>query len=177
MRELRVGLEGKRLVFPDGKAACLACGGEPAGVRRVWFEEVAGALPGTGDLARFNNLAAGARAIAERITFDAPLCRAHRAKARWLSVGCALCALAVVGMIALGIWLVGSPSGRRKETFLQKWGPILLGLLPAIPGYFLWQRKDRGGLTCEVRREGASGLVLCWPDSADGPGQRDDRPA
>lgn len=166
MRELRVSLQGKKLVFPDGKAACLACGAEPAGVRRVWFEQVHGGHVGTGDLARGGNLLAGAQAIAARITFDAPLCRAHRARARWLSAGTGLCALAFIGMIALGIWLVGPTKGRKPKSFLAEWGPFLMGLIPALPGYFLWRKKDRGGLSCDVHRDGPTGLVLRFPDES-----------
>ena len=76
MRELSLRNQGKRLVFPDGKAVCLACGGSGS---------------------RSSAEGRPARAIAERIAFDAPLCRAHRAKARPLSVGAGLCMLAAVG--------------------------------------------------------------------------------
>ena len=165
MRELRLGLDGRRLVFPDGKAVCLACGAEPVGTRRVWFEEVRGA-----GVDRSSNLLAGVQAIAGRITFDAPLCRAHRSRARWLSLGTGLCALAFIGMIVLGVTLVGPTSGRKPKGFLKEWGPILLGLIPAIPGYFLWRKKDRGGLDCDVRREGDN-LVLAYPDG-NGTGSR-----
>ena len=46
--ELRLRLEKRELIFPDGVAFCLVCGEPPAGKRRVWFE----------------NLAAGAGALA-----------------------------------------------------------------------------------------------------------------
>jgi hypothetical protein len=165
MAELKVQLQGARLVFPDGKPICLVCRGEPAGARRVWFEEVHGTRLGTDDVSRGLGLAAGARALRERIAFDAPLCGRHRAAARWLSVGTALCGLATVGAMALGVALFGSPSTRRtSKSSPAEWAPMLLGLIPAIPGLFLWRKKDRGGLTCEVRRDGPTGLVLMWPD-------------
>lgn len=160
MRELRLELQGRRLVFPDGKPVCLVCFGEPAGSRSVWFEDL-------GHHAGFSKTAAletGVQAIRERIAFDAPLCRPHRARARWFGLGGGLCMLAAVGMIALGAMLFGATPGRKSKSFLAEWGPVLLGLLPAIPGYLLWRKKDRGGLSCEVRREGATGLVLSFSD-------------
>lgn len=163
MRELRLGLSGRTLRFPDGKAVCLACGAEPAGTRRVWFEEVRGGSLGTGDLARAENLGAGIAALVDRVSFDAPLCPAHRARARGYTLGAILCGLAAVGLIVLGAMWVGPNSGRKSKNFLKEWGPILLGLIPAIPGYVFWRKKDRGGLSCEVRREGEE-IVLTFPD-------------
>lgn len=162
MRELRLELQGKKLSFPDGKAVCLACGAEPAGVRRVWFEE----LQHHAGFSKSAALETGVQAIRERIAFDAPLCRAHRVKARWLGVGAALCMLAAVGMIALGAMLFGASPGRKPKSFFAEWGPILLGFIPGIPGYLLWRMKDRGGLRCDVRREAATGLILSFPDDA-----------
>lgn len=160
MKELRLGLQGVKLAFPDGKAVCLVCFGEPAGLRRVWFEE----LREHHGFTKAEALGTGVAAIRDRIAFDAPLCRAHRARARWLGVGAALCMLAAVGMIALGAMLFGASPGKKSKSFLAEWGPVLLAFLPGIPGYLLWRKKDRGGLACEVRREGATGLVLSFPD-------------
>ncbi|HEX7901218.1 MAG TPA: hypothetical protein VF950_25900 [Planctomycetota bacterium] len=157
MRELRLELQGRRLVFPDGKAVCLACGAEPVGTRQVWFEDMSGV-----GLDRTSQMMGSVQALAGRITFDAPLCRAHRSKARMLSLGTALCGLAFIGMIALGMWIVGPTSARKPKTFWQQW-PLALSLIPALPGYFLWQKKDRGGLRCEVRRDGEN-LVLSFPE-------------
>lgn len=167
MRELRLELQGKTLIFPDGKVSCLACGGAPDGVRRVWFEDLKGegASLGMGALSKATHLSAAAKALQSRITFNAPLCRSHRARARWFSWGTYLCGLAFVGMILLSATLSGSSGkrGKSKES-LELWLTLGLGLIPALPGYFLWQLKDRGGLACTVRREGDSRLVLTFPD-------------
>jgi len=160
--ELRLGLRDHTLVFPEGKLCCLVCGRPPAGVRRVYYETVEGegALEG-----RMGAAGAGVQAIANRLTFDAPLCADHRRKATLTGlagVGFMLLALAV---IALGAAF--APKSSRKGGQADIIGYVFMGLalIPGGFGYVFWRRKDRGGLPCEVRREGAE-LVLVYPGRA-----------
>jgi hypothetical protein len=158
MRELRLGLDGTRLVFPDGRPVCLGCGAEPAGTRRVWFEDV---RSGAG-LTQAATMEAAASGLKNRIVFDAPLCAAHRARARWRSLGTFLCFLGILGVVAL-MAVLESRAGRKGLSSGVKYGLYALALLPGVPMFFLWQSKDRGGLSCRVSREN-DGLVLTFPE-------------
>lgn len=158
MKEIRVGLDGTRLIFPDGRAVCLACGAEPAGTRRVWFEDV----PAGAGFTQLGTAKAAVAGLKNRIAFDAPLCAAHRSRARWRSLGTFLCFLGMLGVVALMVYLE-SKAGRKGLSSGVKYGLYALALIPGLPMYFLWQSKDRGGLTCSVSRED-DGLRLTFPD-------------
>lgn len=160
MRELRLRLDGTRLVFVDGRPVCLACGAEPAGVRRVWFEAVEGGAPMT----RAGSLARGVAALSNRIAFDAPLCALHHRRARRLSykaAGLGLLGLAILVGTIVGLEAAGWDLTKKKG--LVGYLPFLPALVPWTFAYFAWQAKDRGGLACEARREG-EGLVLSYPE-------------
>ena len=163
MRELRLRLDGKSLVFPDGRPICLACGGEPAGTRRVWFETAeAGA-----DLSRPGSLERGVAALRHRVTFDASLCARHLRRARVLSlkaVGLALLSVAVLVGAIVGFQAAGWDLS--KEKGLLGYLPFVPAAVPAVFAYFAWKAKDRGGLACEARRAGEN-LVLTYPGEAD----------
>ncbi|HYE98595.1 MAG TPA: hypothetical protein VEJ18_06765 [Planctomycetota bacterium] len=162
MRELRLGLDGKALVFPDGRPICLACGAEPTGTRRVWFETMdAGA-----DLSRPGSLERGVAALRHRVAFDATLCGRHLRRARGLSLKAA-----GLGLLSVAL-LVGAIVGFKaagwdlsKEKSLLGYLPFVPALVPAVFAYFAWQAKDRGGLDCEARRDGED-LVLTYPAPA-----------
>lgn len=157
-----MGLDGKALVFPGGRPICLACGAEPAGTRRVWFEAVEGGVP----LTRVGSLGRGVSALANRVTFDAPLCAGHLRRARALS-------LKAVGLALLGLAVrVGAIAGQKAAGWNLVDRKGLVGYLPFVPAlipwgfaYFYWPAKDRGGLACEMGRDG-DGLVLRCPPAA-----------
>ena len=161
--ELRLGLQGHALLFPDGKPFCLVCGAEPRGTRRVWFEDVVQGGKGIERLGtRVGSLATGVRALAGRIAFDAPHCRAHRARAILTGAAAAGLFLLALAVLATGAILLRGGSARRGSgAGIAEWIVMGLALLPGSAGAFLWIRKDRGGLACGVRREDDE-LVLTY---------------
>ena len=167
--ELRLGLRGRDLVFPGGKAFCLVCGETPAGDRRVWFEDTAAAgvaTPGTIGSTR-HALGTGARAIAERIDVQAPLCSRHKTRALWIGLGAVGFMVLAVAVSALGIVLTNHLKIPRRYENIASWIAFLPALIPAGFGVYFWKKKDRGGLDCEARREG-NDLVLTYPDRMPG---------
>ena len=161
--ELRLRVRGRDLVFPDGKPMCLVCGAPPSGTRTVWFESPRGDLshPGSKGAA----LGTGLAAIASRIPFEAPLCRGHRRKAILTGLAAPAFMLSALGVIALGAIFGPDTTRRKPKGDLVQYVVIGLSLIPGGFGYFFWRRKDRGGLPCDVRREGGD-LVLEYPDRA-----------
>jgi hypothetical protein len=160
--DLRLEIQGTALAFPGAKPFCLVCGKRPEGTKRVWFEELPadGAALAGGMVGRAAELAGGVKAIAGRITFDAPLCGVHRGRALLLGLGAVLAMLAAVGtIIGVSILTKSWKLSKSMDTALAV-GPALV---PGLAGYLLWRKKDRAGLPCEARREGPSGLVLRYP--------------
>jgi hypothetical protein len=168
--ELRLGLAGRNLVFPGGAPFCLVCGAAPSGSRRVWFEDTGAAgQAASGHLGSTRHaLGTGVRAIADRIEFQAPLCPPHRTRALLIGLGAFGCMLAAVGVLVLGIVLLRQFKIPRKYEDLSLWIPFIPALVPAGFGALFWKRKDRGGLSCEARREGED-LILIYPDRVPGP--------
>lgn len=171
-RELRLGLEDRRLVFPNGAPYCLVCGRRPAGTRTLAFKDVDYANRQTEGanllLQRVHPLLAWANR-ARLVTFkiEAPLCLRHRWRGRGLEIGViAFFILATAALVWLG--LKGRLPSGPSET-----GSLLKGLLIAIvlvPGYLLWKKGRKAPvLPCEVRRESPSSIVLTYPDGAPGP--------
>lgn len=168
-RELRLGLSGRKVVFPEGAPFCLVCGKRPFGLRTQAFRdaefaerrtEVANTL-----LRRVHPLLAWANR-ARLVTFkiEAPVCFRHYWKGRMLDV--AVLVLFVAALSAL-VWL-GSKG--RLPSAPGEMGSLLKGALVAlvlVPGFLLW-RKGRGQtiLPCEARREASDRVVLLYPDSA-----------
>jgi hypothetical protein len=165
--ELRLGLKGRELVFPDGKAFCLVCGAAPAGTRRVWFEDMGSAgLAASGEIGSTRHaLGTGARVIASRIEFQAPLCGPHKTRAIRTGLGAIACMLLGVGVLVLGNVVLSRFKILRKYEDFSRWIPFIPALVPAGFGYVFWRRKDRGGLPCEARRD-EEDLVLTYPDRA-----------
>src|SRR5437667_7057303 len=108
-RELRLGLSGRKLVFPGGAPYCLICGKRPFGTRAQAFRdadyaerrtEVANAL-----LRRVHPLLAWVnRARLVKFKIEAPLCFRHYWKGRGLDVAViALFVLATAGLVWLGV--------------------------------------------------------------------------
>jgi hypothetical protein len=163
--ELRLGLSGRSLIFPDGAAFCLVCGRRPFGTRAQAFRdadyaerrtEVANLL-----LKRVHPLLAWVNR-ARLVTFkiDAPLCFRHYWKGRGFDVAVIVVfVLATAGLLALG--LKGKlPSGPSEV------GSLLKGLLIAlvlIPGFLFWRRGRRPPiLPCDARRESPERVVLTY---------------
>jgi len=166
--ELRLRLEKRELVFPEGVAFCLVCGGVPAGKRRVWFEDLAAGAGAPGEIGSSGHaLGAGARMMANRADFLAPLCKSHRRRAILIGLAANGFMLLAVGVGALGIYLQGLFKIPRRYEELVRWIAFIPILIPAGFGVYFWMKKDRGGLPCEVRREGGE-LVLTYPERAPG---------
>jgi hypothetical protein len=167
--ELRLGLDGRELQFPDGRPFCLVCGDTPSGTRRVWFEDTGAASAGLpGHIGSADHaLGTGARAIANRIDFHAPLCSRHRRRAVVIGLAALGCMLLAVGVIILDHYLIDYLKGllkiRRRYDDIVGWMAFLPSLIPAGFGVYFWRKKDRGGLTCDVRRE-AELLVLTYSE-------------
>ena len=152
---IELELSGKKVVFPETKPFCLVCGAKPVGTKQVWFEDHVDTVTESGA----GKLGAGAGAIAERITFEAPLCGVHRKQARLLS-------LKTAGFSVLAMILAG---GGATLGVTQKWPePVIFGLAIVLGGWpgvmagIYWVQKDRGGLTCKAHLEDDGTLVLKW---------------
>ncbi|HVE41737.1 MAG TPA: hypothetical protein VNM14_17730 [Planctomycetota bacterium] len=162
-QELRFQIKGRALQFPDGKPFCLVCGATPAGVRRVWFEETG--VDGASLVSRSHALGQGVQAIANRIEFDAPLCKEHRWRATLAGLAGIACFLLAAAVIGAGVMLGGDTTRRKAGTDWMKYISMGLCLIPGGFGYMFWKRKDRGGLRCSAHLDGDK-LVLTWPDAA-----------
>ncbi len=166
--EIRLDLAGDELVFPAGRPFCLVCGAEPAGTRKVWFEDLGGGGVSEGIDAmagKVGALGAGARLLRERVAFRAPLCALHRRRARWAglpAVGFFLLTVAVFAGVFLLLKRLGVPEKAHK------WIAFAAVLPPGWLFWRAWRRKDRGGLPCEVRRE-EGGVVLRYNGSPPRP--------
>lgn len=163
--DLRLPIRGRDLAFPDGKAICLVCGAAPSGTRTVWFESPQGGGSHLGS--KGHALGIGVAAIAGRIAFKAPLCKPHRWKAFRTGLLALVFMLGAAGVIVLGLFVAPDGIHPRKKLKQEIVGYVFmaLALIPVAFGTVFWQRKDRGGLPCEVRREGEV-LVLTYPDRA-----------
>lgn len=150
MDDLPLGLDGTTLVFPDGAARCLACGGAPAGTKRVYFEDTDGI-----------GLAGKLDALSNRLEFDAPLCERHLKHARSLPWKVAIYGVLalVVGVAAL-VYLLES---RLYERSAAAWLLAAPGAFLVVVAYVGWSHKDRGGLRCEAERTADGGVRLSWP--------------
>src|ERR1043166_1421597 len=162
-RELRLGLSGRTLIFPDGDPFCLACGRRPFGVRLQAYKDPEFAERRTEGanflLRRIHPLLAWANR-ARLVTFkiEAPVCFRHYWKGRGLDVAAVALLLAAMGAL---VWLGIKGKLPRAPGEI---GSILKGLLIAIvlvPGFFLW-RKGRGAiiLPCQARREAPARLLF-----------------
>jgi hypothetical protein len=169
VERLTLGLNGRTLVFPEGKAYCLVCGRPPSGTRRVWFEDPGSTEPNAAKLgSRGHALGVGINAIRGRIQFDAPLCRVHRRSAVLLSVKATGLFLLTIAVVALGAMALKQFRIPKKVATLAEWLPFIPAILPASFAALYWMRKDRGGLTCDVAVEDGA-LVLLYKDGLPTP--------
>ena len=149
---LVVELKGRKVVFPEGAAFCLACGAKPAGTRHVFF---AGML----DFDAPDPMQAEAKNA--KVDFDAPLCVAHLKKATLYTFGAIGLMLLTLGVISSGV-ILG----------LKNWLTVILGLLVGIPACVLWWMKDKGGLECSAGSGREVGFGLWYPGGAPEPPSR-----
>lgn len=159
MQNFVFGLEGTRIVFPDGVPVCLSCGGAVSGTRRVTFEPVDGFVMPT----HAGKLLSHFKALRERVAFDAPLCEAHLRRAKSLSRKAPL-----YGLASLGLLLAAVLTLLQTKLYEQSKAAWLL-LAPGMVMFFIthgtWIAKDRGGLPCEATRLEDGSLLLKYPDS------------
>ncbi len=165
-RELRLGLSGDRLVFPEGRPFCLVCGRRPLGTRVVHARDPEFAERQTRDV---NTLLEFVHPILGRLNtarlvafeFEAPLCWRHLGR----GMGPAAAAIAVyllfVGLLALLVLKSAEPGGYVK-----------LGLVgAAILAGFLFVRRGKGRpvIPCVAVRETRERVVLVYETEAPRP--------
>ena len=171
-RELRLGLSGRKLLFPEGAPFCLVCGRRPFGVRVQAFKDVDYAERRTETanmlLRRLHPILAWAnRARLIKFKIEAPVCFRHYWRGRGLDF-----AVVVLFLLALtGMTWLGFKGKLPSESDLM--GSLLKGLLVtiiAVPGFFIW-RRSRGAiiLPCQARRESPESVVLVYDSEAPHP--------
>jgi hypothetical protein len=170
--ELRLGLEGRTILFPDGRPFCLACGRPPTGTRLVAFRDAAyaeRASAGADSILGWVHplLAWANRRRQVMLKFEAPLCFCHRMTGRWSDLVLLTLFLALLGLILVLGWgglLPGEP-GKR--------GGLLKVALIAVPlaggAVFHRFRSKRALLPCSAHRESADLVVLVYEDGAPKP--------
>jgi hypothetical protein len=169
MSELRLGLNGRALVFSDGPPYCLVCGRRPFATRSVAFSDpefAARATEGVNTFLRFIHpmLANVNRWRLVSFEVDAPVCLRHYWRGRWGEIGAiALFILAIAGFLALGI--AGKlPKGATGTGSALK---ALFLTLSFLGAYLLWKRsRPPRVLPCEARRETAENIIFTYPDGA-----------
>lgn len=158
MPDLVLGLEGTRLIFPDGTPICLSCGGAVSGTRRVTFEPLDNFVMPT----HAGKLLSHFKALRERVAFDAPLCEEHHRRAKSLAWKAPLHLLA--GMILLMAAVVTVLELKLSEKSKASWLLGAPGMVWIMIGYSTWMAKDRGGLPCEATRLEDGSVLLKYPD-------------
>lgn len=170
--ELRLGLSGRALVFPEGRPFCLVCGAPPFARRTVPCRDGDYALRTSRDLnsllewinpalAYFNWRRKAAFSI------DAPLCFRHFW--RGLLGEFVVIGAFVIALVALVIaWAKGKlPSGPSETGALLKGGLIAIFL---VGGWLLSRFGPRAPvLPCAVKRETETRIVLVYPDGFPAP--------
>lgn len=168
MRELTLGISGRRLVF-DGPPVCLACGRRPLATRPVKFKDTDYAdrrAEGLNTLLQHVHpaLAWANRARFVAFTLDIPVCLRHFFAGRLLDlllVGASIAGAA--SLIALAI-LGKLPRKEGEIGNLLKAGLLLSVLLGGWAG--LRFRSKKPLLPCEVRRIAEDKVLLVYPDGA-----------
>jgi len=171
-RELRLGLSGRTLSFPDNRPFCLACGRRPLATRIVSFTDVEFADRETSGVNTLLNLVHPALGWANRhrlvaFKIDAPVCWIHFLRGRAIDLAMiALFALALVILIALSITGV-IPRRPDELGAMLKVGLVAFLTLGAWFAYRF--RSKRAVLPCQGRRESRDHVVLLYEGEAPHP--------
>lgn len=170
-RELRLGLSGRTLLFPDDRPFCLACGRRPLATRIVSFTDMEFAereTQGVNTLLNFVHPALGwanrERLVTLRI--DAPVCWIHFLRGR--AVDLAMIAFFVLALVLLVVLSIRGVIPRRPGEL----GAALKAGLVAFPILGAWFahrfRSKRAILPCQGRRESRDRVVLLYEGEAPG---------
>ncbi len=174
-QELRLGLDGHRVSFPDGKTFCLACGRRSSGTRLVAFHDAAYADKASAGMNTILGWVHPGLAWANRerqvtFKFDAPVCFRHRMAGRWGDVALLILFVALLVLVVVLSWRGVLP---RKPGEL---GGLLKGALIVLPlaGAYVTHRfrSKRALLPCSARRESADVVVLVYENGIPGSGQQ-----
>lgn len=168
-QELRLGLSGRRLDFPDGKAFCLVCGRRPVATRTMSYKDHDYAEKRSAGLNTVLNWVHPALGWVNRMRFesfeiDAPVCLRHVLRGRWIDL--ALILLCVGGLATV---LVLSAKGTIEGKPGALGTTLKAGLvaLPLLSGWFAWRFRGRSPLLpCSARREAQDVVVLTYPNGA-----------
>jgi hypothetical protein len=167
--ELKLGLSGRRVIFPDGRPFCLVCGATPRGLRRVSFKDpefAERATEGVNLLLQHVHpaLAWANKTRLVRFDFEAPLCFRHLWKGRLgeiLVIGLFLVCLALFVVL----WLKGRLPNQANLT--GSYLKTILVSIPVLGAWLLWKRSVRKPLLpCQAKRLSKEMIVLSYPESA-----------
>lgn len=166
-REVRLGLSGRTVLFPDDRPFCLACGRRPLATRIVGFTDVEFAdreTSGVNTLLNFVHPALGWANRERLVTFkiDAPVCWIHFLRGR--AVDLALIALFAVALVLLVVLSIQGVIPRRPG---ELGAALKAGLVafPVLSAWFAYRfRSKRAILPCQGRRESRDRIVLTYPD-------------
>lgn len=164
--ELRLGLEGRALVFRDGPAFCLVCGSRPFARRSIPCQDADYARRKSQNLnsiLEWVNPALAYLNWRRKVSFsiDAPVCFRHFWRGlvgEFLVIGALVAAIAVLFVL----WARGRlPAGPSEAGAWMKAG--LIGIV--LGGGWLLSRLGRPQpvLPCEVKREADDRVLLRYP--------------
>lgn len=170
--ELRLGLDGRRVVFPGGRDFCLACGRRPIATRIVGFTDVEYAERETAGVNSLLGWVHPALAWANRerlVSFkiDAPVCLVHFLRGR--AIDLALIAVFAAALVVLVVLSVRGVIPRKPGEL----GATLKAGLVAFPILGAWFahrfRSKRAVLPCRGRRESRDRFLLVYEGEAPAP--------
>ncbi|HLH28703.1 MAG TPA: hypothetical protein VKW77_07280 [Acidimicrobiales bacterium] len=165
--ELRLGLSGRALAFPEGRPFCLVCGAPPFGRRTLPCRDGDYARRASRDLNSILEWLNPALAYLNwrrkaSFSIDAPLCFRHFWRGllgEFLVIGAFVAALAALAVL----WAKGRlPAGPSGTGALLKAGLVAIFLV----GGWLLSRAGPGRpvLPCLVKREAETRVLLVYPD-------------
>ncbi len=170
-RELRLGLLGRTLLFPDERPFCLACGRRPLATRIASFTDVEFAdreTSGVNTLLNFVHPVLGWANRERMVSFkiDAPVCWIHFLRGRVVDL--AMIALFVLALVLLLVLSIQGVIPRRPGELgaALKAGLVAFLILGAWFAYRF--RSKRAILPCQGRRESRDRVVLLYEGEAPG---------
>jgi hypothetical protein len=170
--ELRLGLSGRALAFPEGRPFCLVCGAPPFARRTLPCRDGDYAMRTSRDLNSILQWVNPALAYFNwrrkaAFSIDAPLCFRHFWRGllgEFLVIGAFVAALVALAVL----WIKGKlPSGPSEAGALLKGGLVAIFLV----GGWLLSRLGPGRpvLPCVVKRETETRVLLVYPDGLPTP--------